>query len=274
MGSKPSRGDLERAHGETREAWDANAPFWDQRMGEGNDFVNDLIWPATRLLLDPRPGERLLDVGCGNGLYARKLADLGTDVIAFDFAPEMVRLAQARTTPEQLARIDYQVLDATNESLLLGLGENSFDGAICQMALMDMSDIEPLMRALARLLRPQGRFVFSVMHPCFNSAHTKHVGELEDQGGQVIITYSIKVSRYMTPTLARGAAIPGQSHPQVYFHRPLETLLGAAFAQGLVLDGLQERAFAPDHPPGSTALSWGGSFSEIPPVLVARLRPS
>jgi hypothetical protein len=39
--------DLQRAHEETREAWEQNAAFWDERIGEGNDFVELLIWPAT-----------------------------------------------------------------------------------------------------------------------------------------------------------------------------------------------------------------------------------
>jgi hypothetical protein len=67
-------------------------------------------------------------------------------------------------------------------------------------------------------------------------------------------------------------AIVGQPKPQLYFHRPLQVLLDIAFEAGFVLDGLEERAFPPDHPSGRSALGWGGNFSEIPPVLVARLR--
>ncbi|MCC6236747.1 MAG: hypothetical protein IT299_04140, partial [Dehalococcoidia bacterium] len=42
-------------------AWEANAAFWDQRMGEGNDWVERLCWPALTRLLDVRAGERILD---------------------------------------------------------------------------------------------------------------------------------------------------------------------------------------------------------------------
>jgi hypothetical protein len=59
--------------------------------------------------------------------------------------------------------------------------------------------------------------------------------------------------------------------PHLYFHRPLSTLLRVGFADGFVLDALEERAFPPAHPPGTFPLSWGGHFSEIPPVLVARM---
>ena len=268
--------DLKAAHEETRDAWNANAAYWDEFMGEGNDFVEVLIWPPAQRLLALQPGERVLEIACGNGLYARKLANLGADVVATDFAPEMIARAQARSSPTA-GKIEYRVLDATDEAAILALGERAFgerpfDAAICMMALFDMSEIASLMRALARLLRPGGRFVFAIMHPCFNSPHTILMGEQEDRQGNVVTTYSVKISGYMTPSVARGAALRGQPVPHIYFHRPLQAVLGAGFAAGFVLDALEERAFPPDHPPGRNAISWGPNFSEIPPVLIARMR--
>jgi 2-polyprenyl-3-methyl-5-hydroxy-6-metoxy-1,4-benzoquinol methylase len=263
--------DLRRANEETRDAWQQNAAYWDNHIGEGNDFVEVLIWPATERLLQLRHGERVLDVGCGNGLYARRLAALGADVVAFDFSSELIARAQARTTAHA-ERIEYLVLDATDEAALLALGERRFDAAICQMALFDIADVQPLMRALVRLLRPGGRFVFSVIHPCFNSPDMTFVAEMEDRDGDIVTVYSVKVFNYITPRISQAAAIRGQPKPQLIFHRPLQALLGAGFDVGFVLDGLEERAFPPNHPVGRNPLGWGANFSEIPPVLVARMR--
>ncbi|HOR01401.1 MAG TPA: methyltransferase domain-containing protein [Anaerolineae bacterium] len=254
-----------------REAWNANAAFWDERMGEGNSFFRLLEWPATERLLQLQPGERVLDVACGNGLTSRLMAAAGAQVLAIDLAEEMIARARARTL-EHGERIEYRVLDATDEAALLGLGEGRFDAALCNMALFDMAEIDPLMRALARLLRPGGRFVFSVLHPCFNHTRAAHVAEEEDHGGQVVTTYSVKVSGYLTPAVNAGVAMIGQPVPQPYFDRPLQVLLGACFAAGLVLDGLEERSFPPEDVGGNTPLSWNGRYSEIPPVLVARAR--
>ncbi|MBM4466723.1 MAG: methyltransferase domain-containing protein [Chloroflexi bacterium] len=265
--------DLRRANEETREAWNQNAAFWDERMGEGNDFVEVLIWPATERLLDLRPGERVLDIACGNGLTSRRLAAMGAEVVALDFATEMIAYAVERTT-EHTDRIQYLVLDATDEAALLALGKGQFDAALCNMAMFDMAEIEPLMRALSRLLRPGGRFVFSVLHPCFNSSHLALVAEQEDREGDLVTVCSVKIFSYITPTVTHAVAMRGQPKPQLLFHRPLEGLLGAGFEAGFVLDGLEERAFPPDHPPGKDFLSWGANFSEIPPVLVARMRLS
>ena len=263
--------DLRRANEETRDAWNQNAPFWDERVGEGNDFVEVLIWPAVKRLLDLQPSEQVLDIACGNGLYARRLAAMGAHVVAFDFAEKLIALARERTI-KHADRIGYLAMDATDEAALLALGEHRFDAAICNMALFDIADIRPLMRALVQLLRPGGRFVFSVMHPCFNNPLMAHVAEMEDREGDIVTVYSVKILAYITPTVARTAAIRGQPKPQLIFHRPLEVLLGAGFDVGFVLDGLEEQAFPPDHPSGRSPLTWGGNFSEIPPVLVARMR--
>lgn len=260
-----------KANDETRKAWNESASFWDDRMGEGNDFVDLLVWPATLRLLAVQPNERILDVACGNGLSSRRLAALGAKVVACDFSTEMLARARERTV-DHAEKIRYQVVDATDESALLALGEGSFHAALCQMALFDMADIRPLMRALTRLLRPGGRFVFSVIHPCFNNPHAVQMAEMEDREGEIVTVYSVKVTGYITESVMRGVAMLGQPRPHLYFHRPLHSLLGAGLDAGFVLDGFEERAFPPEHPPARLPLSWSGKFSEIPPALVARMR--
>ena len=256
-------------HQFTRDAWEANAEVWDARMGdEGNDFFNFLCWPVLTSLLDLKPGQRILDIACGNGLTSRRLAALGANVTAFDFSANLIEKAKTRENPNSL--IEYRVIDATDEGQLLSLGEQTFDSALSNMALFDMADIETLFRTLPKLLKPNGKFVFSLTHPAFNNASSTHVMEELDDG-EIKTVYSVKISRYMSSYHAKGLALRGQPKPQMYFERPLQYYLNLGFRNGFVLDGFEERAFPPDHPQTSP-LSWGGKFSEIPPVLIARLR--
>jgi 2-polyprenyl-3-methyl-5-hydroxy-6-metoxy-1,4-benzoquinol methylase len=254
---------------DVRRAWDANAEFWDEQMGDGNDFFQLLIWPAVERLLELPAGGPILDVACGNGLTSRRLAALRESVIGIDFSERMIEIARRRGGDRE---IDYRVVDATDRAALLALGEESFARVLCNMALMDMADVEPLMSAVARLLRPGGAFVFSVLHPCFNNPAAVQMAELEERGGSFVTTYSVKISRYRTPYIQTGAAMHGQPEPHPYFHRSLADLLAPGLGAGLVLDALEERAFPPDYAGGSTPLSWSGRFGEIPPILVARLR--
>ena len=256
---------------ETQAIWDAKAAFWDARMGEGNAFQRRLVGPAAERLLAVRPGETVLDVACGNGVFARRLAALGARVVATDFSARFLELARARTT-EHAHRIDYRQVDATDEAQLLALGAGRFDAAVCNMALMDMPVIAPLLGALPRLLTRTGRFVFAVPHPAFNSNAIRLGLEEEDRGGTLVETRSVKITGYLRVPPGKGAGMPGEPAPHWYFHRPLGELLGACFAAGFVLDGVEEPAFGPEDAAGPP-LSWL-RYTDIPPVLLARVRPS
>jgi 2-polyprenyl-3-methyl-5-hydroxy-6-metoxy-1,4-benzoquinol methylase len=254
---------------QVREAWNRNAPFWDERMGEGNSFHKTLIEPTQERLLDVRPGQRVLDAACGNGQFARRLAGLGARVLAVDISERMIELARARTAAGG-DRIEFRVVDCTRADALLSLGEGQFDAAVCTMALMDMAAIEPLFTALAKLLKAGGRFVFSVLHPCFNSGRIVQVREQEDVDGQVVDRYSVRVAGYIRPLAHLGVAMIGQPVPHYYFHRPLSLLLHPAFEAGFALDGLAEPVFeAPAEGQGSL---FEQVYSDIPAAFVARLR--
>ena len=265
--------DFESLERETVEIWDRNADFWDERMGEGNAFHKILIEPTQLRLLSMSAGERVLDIACGNGQFARKLASLGCEVVAVDAAPGMIENARRRTSAdaEYAGRIRYDVVDASNEAALTALGECEFDAVVCTMALMDIATIEPLARAIRRLLKDDGRFVFSLMHPCFNSTEGfAQIMERDETGGKLSERLTVRVTRYIEPHSHKGLAMVGQPVPQNYFHRPLSALLGVFFGAGFIMDAIEEPVF-PRDVPGDDRFGWL-MYKDIPPVLSVRLR--
>jgi 2-polyprenyl-3-methyl-5-hydroxy-6-metoxy-1,4-benzoquinol methylase len=262
-------GPVDALNREVCDIWDHNAPFWDERMGEGNTFHKTLIEPTQERLLDVRAGQRILDIACGNGQFTRRLARLGASVLGVDISERMIERARARTT-EPGDRVTFRIVDCTHADAMLSLGEKQFDAAVCTMALMDMAAIQPLFTALAKLLKADGRFVFSALHPCFNSGRVIQVREREDVAGQVVDRYSVRVSGYIHPLTHLGVAMIGQPVPQYYFHRPLSLLLEPAFKAGFVLDGLAEPVFAP--PSEGQGNLFEHVYSDMPAALVARLR--
>jgi SAM-dependent methyltransferase len=190
-------------------------------------------------------------------------------VVAFDASQTFIQRAREISASDGLT-VAYHVIDATDEDAMLALGEEKFDAAVCSMAMMDLPVISPLLRAVRRLLKPGGRFVFSVPHPCFNSSKLRLTAELVEEEGKLSQLFGVHISEYLRPTTYLSTGIINQPEPHYLFHRPLAALLGECFAEGFVVDGLEEPAFAP----GSNAknpFSWA-KRPEIPPAMVVRVK--
>ncbi|MBN1176746.1 MAG: class I SAM-dependent methyltransferase [Dehalococcoidales bacterium] len=246
---------------EVKNVWDTNAAYWDERMGEGNDFHKVLVAPNQLELLDIKKGDSILDIACGNGQFARQMTELGARVTAIDFSGEMIKIARARPLAD---KIDYRVIDVTKKSDLAKLRGNIYDSIVCTMAIMDIENIEPLIGFLPEILKNNGRFVFSILHPCFNSGEASQVNEHTDYGGYEHNRYYVKIADYLISRSVLGVAIRGQPEPQYYFHRPLSEILNLCFRHGFYMDGIREPSFK-DIEKTST---WGHVFTNNPPAIV------
>ena len=136
--------------------YDAVADWYDEYIGamEGAGFVASLL-PAELV------GARVLDVGCGQGRVARHLAAQGAVVVGVDLSDELLERARRRPS----SGIEYVHGDAADPSTWWDGAP--FDGATCEMALMDVDDLDGALRAVAAAVRPGGWFVCSLFHPCF-----------------------------------------------------------------------------------------------------------
>ena len=120
---------------------------WDPAQYARNArFVADFGLPVVELL-DPQPGEHILDLGCGDGVLTEKLAALGCQVVGVDSSPAQVAAAQARG-------LDARVLDAQHLPF-----EAEFDAVFSNAALHWMRQPEAAIAGVWRALEPGGRFV-------------------------------------------------------------------------------------------------------------------
>ena len=161
---------------ESKKIWEKNAQFWDDAMGdESNEFHREVVRPKVTELLSPDPSDYILDIACGNGNYSSYLAQRGASVVAFDYSKKMIELAKRRRS-QYAKQIEFCVADATNRESLLGLKRNrAFTKAVSNMAIMDITDIEPLFMAVYELLEENGIFVFATQHPCFITLTEKYM---------------------------------------------------------------------------------------------------
>jgi SAM-dependent methyltransferase len=123
------------------------AQTWDpERYARNARFVADLGAPAVELLA-PRAGERILDLGCGDGVLTAKLAAMGCEVIGVDSSAAQVEAARK-------LGLDARVIDG--ESLRF---DGEFDAVFSNAALHWMQNPDAVIEGVLRALRPRGRFV-------------------------------------------------------------------------------------------------------------------
>ncbi|OIQ30448.1 MAG: hypothetical protein BM564_03520 [Bacteroidetes bacterium MedPE-SWsnd-G2] len=238
----------ENINAKNKAIWDTNASDWDQAMGEfGNDWHNQLIAPITENLLNLKSGDQLLDIGCGNGIFARRMADKTVNVLACDFSSKLLKKARSYTTNN----ITYQELDITNLNQLKSLKGKTYNGIAANMVLMDLPHIEPIFSQISQLLTPDGSFVLSIQHPSFNSEFT------------TVKKDSIQISDYNTISTSKGEAIKNQTEKQYYFHRPLSYYINMGSTYNLVTVECQEPTFTD---------SSKKIYSKIPPIIILKMK--
>jgi len=144
---------------------------WNDAARSFSDFVRDrkdyfrekLNNPATFKIIGNVRGKKALDLACGEGYNARILARKGATVVGVDFSPRLIKLAKEKETKERLG-ITYYISDAAD---MKDVQSNHFDLVVCFMALQDIENYEKALSEVARVLKEDGRFIFSIPHPCF-----------------------------------------------------------------------------------------------------------
>jgi SAM-dependent methyltransferase len=123
--------------------------------------------PATRALLDLTGavvGAHVVDLACGHGLIAREMARRGASrVVGIDICGQLIARARAIEAGEPLG-ITYLEADVTSPVPPV---DERFDAAVCNFGVSDIDDLDALFANVSRMLVPGGRFVFSMLHPCF-----------------------------------------------------------------------------------------------------------
>jgi SAM-dependent methyltransferase len=260
---RKGRGDVVPSHElEGFGAWYA------EKQGEtGDPWHRTLIDPGLLACLGDLPkGTRGLDVGCGNGYLARRLARDGSRVVGVDASPELVEYARDRETAAPLG-IAYHERDAAD---LAGLDDESFDLAVANMSLMDIDDAAGALREVGRVVVDGGRFVFSISHPCFDiDTRSAWVVELSSGGGDAVIYR--KVTDYQRPHSDRFTwnLAPGEVAQTTGHHRPLGWYAHALRDTGWVIVDRVEPRPTDEYFGNRVQRAW---LEEIPMHLVVNAR--
>jgi SAM-dependent methyltransferase len=145
--------------------------------------------PAVRELMDELPEGRILDAACGTGRHTQYLVDMGREVVGSELVPAMLDKARAKLPSVEFHEADLEQLPFEDQS---------FDGAVCGLALLHLEDIDPATRELARVLKPGAPLIVSVPHPFIYNVLGWRAPVFDDKGnGMVVPEHGHPHSRYV-----------------------------------------------------------------------------
>lgn len=129
----------------------------------GTDIQRYVVVPTMLDMIGQVDGKEMLELYCGAGYLSRRLVALGAKVTAVDTSERLIEIA-GEINARESHNIRYAVVDTTDLSVI---GDSTFDDIVCNMGLMTARDLNGTIAELARLVKLGGRFIFSVLHPCY-----------------------------------------------------------------------------------------------------------
>jgi SAM-dependent methyltransferase len=195
---------------------------------------------------------RVLDVGCGEGQVARRLAAQGADVIGLDPTIAQLTVARERGGSAHYGR-------AVAEQLPCGTG--AFDAVVMCLVIEHIHPFEPVFAEVARVLAPGGRFLLLLNHPLLQTTGS---GWIDDH---ILDEQYWRVGPYLVDDPGTEEVAPGVELP--FVHRPLSRYVHVMGELGLLIDDMDE----PAPPPGFLAAAT--EYREaafIPRLMLIRAR--
>ncbi|HEY6607592.1 MAG TPA: class I SAM-dependent methyltransferase [Candidatus Limnocylindria bacterium] len=253
-----------RRPGPAETSWEHVATWYDGWVGDhGSAYHQQLAIPAVLDLLQPAPGEEILDVGGGQGVLAAYLAEAGARPTVVDASAKLIAAAKRRHRALNGAR--FLVGDARRLPAVAGLEAASFDGAAFMLSIQDMDPLTDVVRGVDWALKPVSRVVLLMTHPAFRQP--RHSGWGVDEGRK--LTYR-RVDAYLgemaVPMKSLGGGLPTRS-----FHRPISAYVNALAHAGFATDAMLELPdLPPDRRPGKAARGDARASAEIPIFLGLR----
>ncbi len=247
--------------GSKQTLWDQASRWYDSLVGmSGSDYHQTIVMPGVFKMLDLKSGRRVLDLACGQGVFSRYLLEKRIKPEGLDSSEELLRMARSRS----IKAIPYHLGDASDATLL---EDQEFDGIACLLAVQNMENIEPVFKNVARWLKPKGKFVMVLTHPCFRIPRQTHWGWDDDKK----MEYR-RVDRY-----ANEMKIPILTPPFIdkvnftmTYHRPLQNYFSALLKAGLCVDSLEEWMSNKESAPGKRSRGENRARKEVPLFMAIR----
>jgi ubiquinone/menaquinone biosynthesis C-methylase UbiE len=240
-------------------SWGSVASWYAKHLESPDTYHAQVILPNLVRLVGPKPGERILDIACGEGFFARALAKKGAILEGADVGAELLSIAKEKS-PE----IVFHHASAEN---LTPIPDGTFSQAIIVLAIQNIEHTDRVIASASRVLQPGGSFHIVMNHPAFRIPRSS-AWEFNVKSG----VQSRRIDAYMSESKADMEMHPGRadSPKTVSFHRPLQYYFKALASNGFTVDRLEEWISHKHSDSGPRAKAENRSRKEIPLFLYLR----
>lgn len=248
--------------------WNQSADWYDELVGErGHIHHERTIIPGLKRLLKLEPGQRLLDIACGQGVVCRAFAADGIRVTGIDLAEDLIQMARRRVQHTERER--YYRGDVRHLMDVLPKSEAGFDAATCVLAITNMTPLSPVWQSLAAFLKPQGALVIVLLHPCFRIPQNSD-WHFDEAGNRQLRTIGRYLSSSKFAIQMHPGAAPGEMTQT--FHRPLQAYVNTLASAGFFIEHLDEWISTKRPPEGRRFEATERARREIPLFLAIKAR--
>lgn len=206
--------------------WDSIAYIRNDQIASGKDLsFRHVLMPAIQMLLEGSNLKRVVDLGCGTGQLAARLAAISAEVTAVDASPRSIEIARETCA----GSINTSFFTGRVEEFVGQWSGLPFTTAVANMALMDCMDLDSFIGAVSGVLVPEGRFIATITHPFFWPSYRGYANAnwfSYDQ--EIVIEAPFRISTEST------------EYVTTHVHRPLASYLSSLAAAGFVVDSILE----------------------------------
>lgn len=212
-------------------SWGKVAPWYNKLVGNtGHYYHENVIFPNLKKIYQPKNHDKVLDIGCGQGVYGRLLPSQ-VDYTGIDLSKELIAEAKKLDRANSHA---YYVADATHA---LPVQSDSYDLAISILALQNMKDASNSIGEMAKAVKVGGKIILVLNHPAFRIPRQSS-WEVDEKNK---LEYR-RINRYLSPLEIPINAHPGIKNSAVTwsYHQPISYYTNALTKANCSITNLEE----------------------------------
>lgn len=243
-------------------SWDNVAHWYDKLLAGDDTYQGRVILPNLLRAMAIKKGERVLELGCGQGFFTQAFYKEGARTTGVDLGRDLIAIAR-KQSPKEITYVAHSAEDLSN------FGDKSFDKVALVLSLQNIDAPHKVFKECSRVLVDGGQMHIVLNHPAFRIPKSSSWGY--DEVGK---TQYRRIDKYMSESKVEIEMNPSKKGGAVTtsFHRPLQYYFKLLANNGFVVARLEEWLSHKESEQGPRKVAEDSARMEIPLFLLMEVR--